>query len=243
MPNAIVRATARTLPEAINRRSFLRSVVAAGASITAAAPLALTCLPAAAAGETSAVEPEVNQDLRDLAGRVGELPREREQVVADLEFARDRFREMVPPPPKPRGKRAREGRNFFKIVRNPATVGTVHPIEIAVDFAYDQWMKATSPNAARNIFDVSDQYIGKLIRGADASGYEAALRRLRDLNNETARLLIKAFEFKPKTSRELSLQSAALLVALDMGNGPAMMEYAEQLAANVIRVASGEAAS
>ena len=243
MPNAIVRATARTLPEAINRRSFLRSVVAAGASITAAAPLALTCLPAAAAGETSAVEPEVNQDLRDLAGRVGELPREREQVVADLEFARDRFREMVPPPPKPRGKRAREGRNFFKIVRNPATVGTVHPIEIAVDFAYDQWMKATSPNAARNIFDVSDQYIGKLIRGADASGYEAALQRLRDLNNETARLLIKAFEFKPKTSRELSLQSAALLVALDMGNGPAMMEYAEQLAANVIRVASGEAAS
>ena len=243
MPNAIVRATARTLPEAINRRSFLRSVVAAGASITAAAPLALTCLPAAAAGETSAVEPEVNQDLRDLAGRVGELPREREQVVADLESARDRFREMVPPPPKPRGKRAREGRNFFKIVRNPATVGTVHPIEIAVDFAYDQWMKATSPNAARNIFDVSDQYIGKLIRGADASGYEAALQRLRDLNNETARLLIKAFEFKPKTSRELSLQSAALLVALDMGNGPAMMEYAEQLAANVIRVASGEAAS
>ena len=192
MPNAIVRATARTLPEAINRRSFLRSVVAAGASITAAAPLALTCLPAAAAGETSAVEPEVNQDLRDLAGRVGELPREREQVVADLESARDRFREMVPPPPKPRGKRAREGRNFFKIVRNPATVGTVHPIEIAVDFAYDQWMKATSPNAARNIFDVSDQYIGKLIRGADASGYEAALQRLRDLNNETARLLIKA---------------------------------------------------
>ena len=243
MPNAIVRATARTLPEAINRRSFLRSVVAAGASITAAAPLALTCLPAAAAGETSAVEPEVNQDLRDLAGRVGELPREREQVVADLESARDRFREMVPPPPKPRGKRAREGRNFFKIVRNPATVGTVHPIEIAVDFAYDQWMKATSLNAARNIFDVSDQYIGKLIRGADASGYEAALQRLRDLNNETARLLIKAFEFKPKTSRELSLQSAALLVALDMGNGPAMMEYAEQLAANVIRVASGEAAS
>ena len=243
MPNAIVRATARTLPEAINRRSFLRSVVAAGASITAAAPLALTCLPAAAAGETSAVEPEVNQDLRDLAGRVGELPREREQVVADLKSARDRFREMVPPPPKPRGKRAREGRNFFKIVRNPATVGTVHPIEIAVDFAYDQWMKATSPNAARNIFDVSDQYIGKLIRGADASGYEAALQRLRDLNNETARLLIKAFEFKPKTSRELSLQSAALLVALDMGNGPAMMEYAEQLAANVIRVASGEAAS
>ena len=221
MPNATVRANARTLPEAINRRAFLRSVVAAGASITAAAPLALTCLPAAAAGETSAVEPEVNQDLRDLAGRVGELPREREQVVADLEFARDRFREMVPPPPKPRGKRAREGRNFFKIVRNPATVGTVHPIEIAVDFAYDQWMKATSPNAARNIFDVSDQYIGKLIRGADASGYEAALQRLRDLNNETARLLIKAFEFKPKTSRELSLQSAALLVALDMGNGRA----------------------
>ena len=217
MPKSTLRANAQALPEPTNRRSFLRSVVAAGASITAAAPLALTCLPTAAAGETSAAEPEVNQNLLDLAGRIGELPREREQVVADLESARDRFREMVPPPPKPRGKRAREGRNFFKIVRNPATVGTVRPIEIAVDFAYDQWMKATSSKAARNVFDVSDQYIGKLIRGADASGYEAALRRLRDLNSETARLLIKAFEFKPKTSRELSLQSAALLVALDIG--------------------------
>ena len=109
MPNATVEADAQALPEATNRRSFLRSVVAAGASITAAAPLALTCLPAAAAGKISAAEPEVNQDLRDLAGRVGELPREREQVVADLESARDRFREMVPPPPKPRGKKAHEG--------------------------------------------------------------------------------------------------------------------------------------
>ncbi|MFZ0600671.1 MAG: hypothetical protein WAN05_04745 [Roseiarcus sp.] len=235
MPNA-------TLPEATNRRSFLRSVVAAGASITAAAPLALTCLPAVAAGETSAAGPEVNQDLFDLAGRIGELPREREQVVADLKSARDRFRETVPLPPKPRGKRAPEGMNLFKIVRNPAPFGSTRPIETSVDFAYDQWMEATSPNAVRNFFNVSDQYIGKLIRGADASGYEAALRRLRDLNNETARLLIKAFEFKPKTSRELSLQSAALLVALDIGRGPAMMEYAEQLAANVIRVASEEGA-
>ena len=73
----------------------------------------------------------------------------------------------------------------------------------------------------RNVFNVSDQYIGKLIRGADASGYAAALRRLRDLNNETVGLLIKAFEFKPRTSKELSLQSAALLVAFDIGSGPA----------------------
>ena len=64
---------------------------------------------------------------------------------------------------------------------------------------------------------MSDRYIGKLIRGADASGYVEASWRLRDLNNETARLLIKAFEFKPKTSRELAVQSAALLVALDIG--------------------------
>ena len=89
---------------------------------------------------------------------------------------------------------------------------------------------------------MSDRYIGKLIRGADASGYVEASWRLRDLNNETARLLIKAFEFKPKTSRELAVQSAALLVALDIGRGPAMMEYAEQLAANVIRVSSEEGA-
>ena len=89
---------------------------------------------------------------------------------------------------------------------------------------------------------MSDRYIGKLIRGADASGYVEASWRLRDLNNETARLLIKAFEFKPKTSGELAVQSAALLVALDIGRGPAMMEYAEQLAANVIRVSSEEGA-
>ena len=135
--------------------AFLRSVVAAGASITAAAPLALTCLPAAAAGETSAVEPEVNQDLRDLAERLGELPREREQVVADLKSARDRFRETVPLPPKPRGKGAAGGmKNIFKIAHNPAPFGTTRPIEISVDFVYDQWMEATSPNAVRNVFNV-----------------------------------------------------------------------------------------
>ena len=240
MPKATARANAQALPEATNRRAFLRSVVAAGASITAAAPLALTCLPAAAAGEISVAEPEVNQDLRDLAGRVGELPRERERLVADLEFARDRFREMVPPPPRPRGKRAHEAMNSFKIVRNPAPFGTSRPLEMSVDFAYDQWMKAASPEAMQNVLNVSDRYMGKLIRGADASGYEAALRRLRDLNNETARLLIKAFEFKPKTSRELAVQSAALLVAFDMGDGRAQREYAQQLAANVIRVSSGE---
>ena len=242
MPKATVRANARTLPEPTNRRAFLRSVVAAGASITAAAPLALTCLPAAAAGGTSAVEPEVNQDLRDLAERLGELPRERERLAADLEFARDRFREMAPPPPKPRGKRAHEGRNFFKIVRNPTTFGTVRPIEISVDFVYDQWMEATSSKAVRNVFNVSDQYIGKLIRGADASGYEAALRRLRDLNNGSARVLTKAFEFKPKTSRELAVQSAALLVAFDMGDGRAYKTFAQKLAVNAIHVSSGEEA-
>ena len=192
--------------------------------------------------DLKAAEPEENRDLLDLAERIGELPRERERVVADLRSAKDRFREIVPPPPKPRGKRAHEGRNFFKIVRNPAPFGSTRPIEMAVDFAYDEWMKATSPKAARNIFNISDRYVGKLIRGAEVSGYEAALRRLRDLNNETARLLIKAFEFKPKTSRELCVQSAALLVAFDMGRGPAMMEYAQQLAANVIRVSAGEEA-
>ena len=140
-------------------------------------------------------------------------------------------------PPKPRGKKAREGRNFFKIVRNPAPFDATLPHEISVDFAYDQWMEATSPKALQNVYNVSDRYMGKLINGADASGYAAASWRLRDLNNETARLLIKAFEFKPKTSRELAVQSAALLVA---GRGPAMMKYAEQLAVNAIRVASGE---
>ena len=234
------------LPEATNRRSFLQSVVAAGASITAAAPLALTCLPAAAAaaaaGETSAAEPEVNQDLRDLAGRIGELPREREQAVADLESARDRFRETVLPPPKPRGKMAHEGMNLFKIVRNPAPFGATRPLEMSVDFAYDQWMKAISPKEMQNVLNVSDRYMGKLIRGAEASGYAAASWRLRDLNNETVCLLIKAFEFKPKTGRELAVQSAALLVAFDVGNGSAQRECAQQLAVNAIRVASGEEA-
>ena len=103
-------------------------------------------------------------------------------------------------------------------------------------------MEATSSKAVRNVFNVSDQYIGKLIRGADASGYEAALRRLRDLNNGSARVLTKAFEFKPKTSRELAVQSAALLVAFDMGDGRAHKTFAQKLAVNAIHVSSGEGA-
>ena len=184
----------------------------------------------------------MNQDLRDLAERIGELPREREQVVADLKSARDRFRETVPRRQSHVGKgpvKAGISSRLSAIRRHSARPDR---IEISVDFAYDQWMEATSPKALQNVFNVSDRYMGKLISGADASGYDAASWRLRDLNNETARLLIKAFEFKPKTSRELAVQSAALLVAFDIGRGPAMMEYAEQLAVNAIRVASGEEA-
>jgi hypothetical protein len=41
MTKATMKANAQALPEATNRRGFLRSVVAAGATITASAPLAL----------------------------------------------------------------------------------------------------------------------------------------------------------------------------------------------------------
>ena len=50
--------------------------------------------------------------------------------------------------------------NFFKIVRNPEPFGTSNPMEITVDFAYDQWMKATSPEAMQNVLNVSDRYMG-----------------------------------------------------------------------------------
>ena len=38
--------------------------------------------------------------------------------------------------------------NFFKIVHNPAPFGATATDEISVDFAYDQWMKATSPKGS-----------------------------------------------------------------------------------------------
>jgi hypothetical protein len=115
MSTDTLRANAQTLPEATDRRGFLRSVVAAGAIITASAPLALTSSPAAAAVGNAPVTEE-NRDLLDVGRRVGELSRKRHQAIADLECARSKFREISPPPPIPR-KRADEP--FIRIVRNP----------------------------------------------------------------------------------------------------------------------------
>jgi hypothetical protein len=65
MSTDTLRANAQTLPEATDRRGFLRSVVAAGAIITASAPLALTSSPAAAAVGNAPVTEE-NRDLLDV---------------------------------------------------------------------------------------------------------------------------------------------------------------------------------
>ena len=133
MPKSTLRANARTLPEP--------PTVAPSCGLSwRPAPASLQLRPALHARPPrprARLRPSsrINQDLRDLAERLGELPREREQVVADLKSARDRFRETVPLPPKPRGKGAAEGmKNIFKIAHNPAPFGTTRPIEISVDF-------------------------------------------------------------------------------------------------------------
>ena len=86
----------------MNCRVFLRSVVRRGASITAAAPSVLHACPWGPRARLSGCRAKVKTRIcADLAERLGELPREREQVVADLKSARDRFRGTVSLPRKP----------------------------------------------------------------------------------------------------------------------------------------------
>jgi hypothetical protein len=241
MPNATVRANARALPEATDRRGFLRSVVAAGAIITASAPLALTSSAAAAAVGNPPAETEENRDLLDLARRAGELFNERHQAVADLLVARNKFRDTVPLPPRPRKKP--EGiKNLFKIVRNPGPIVRGGPIEISVDRAYDMWLEAANEGgnipefARKEVLHVSDRYVWKLIDGAHETGYMAASRRMRELDNEICHLAGKVFELEPRTGLGVAAQASTLLVAFDVRDGRAHKEFAQQLAANAIRV-------
>ena len=250
MPNATERANAQALPEATNRRGFLRSVVAAGASISASAPLALTYSPAAAATPNAPAEPEENRELLDIACRVGELLNERHLPVADLGSARSKFRATAPLPPRPRKKPDGFGGIFFKIVRNPGPRVRGKPFEISVDRAYDMWLQAANEGRSREpettrkeILHVSDRYMMKLVRAAHESGYAEASRRLHEQDNEIRQLAGKAFEFEPKTSLGVAAQASALLSAFDVRDGRAQKEFAQQLAANAIRVSLREEAA
>jgi hypothetical protein len=249
MANATLRANAQALPEATNRRGFLRSIIAAGASITASAPLALTYSPSDAAAENAAVEPEENRDLIDLARRAGELFRERDRAVADLLAARNKFRETAPLPPRSRKKPDGVNLNLFNIVRNPGPLVSGKPIEISVDRAHDMWLQAADEGRSgepeftrKEILHVSDRYVWKLLDGAHESGYAAASRRLRELDNEIRRLAGKVFELEPKSSLGVAAQASTLLVAFDVRDGRAHKEFAQQLAASAIRMSSGEEA-
>jgi hypothetical protein len=241
--------TNATLPEATNRRAFLRSVVAAGSIITASAPLALASSPAAAAAENAAVEPEENRDLIDLARRAGELFKERHRAVADLLVARNKFRDTVPLPPRPRKKPEGINLSLFKIVRNPGPLVSGKPIEISVDRAYDMWLQAGNEGRSgepeftrKEVLQVSDRYVWKLLDGAHETGHMAASRRLRELDNEICHLAGKVFELEPKSSFGVAAQASTLLVAFDVRDGRAHKEFAQQLAASAIRVSLGQEA-
>lgn len=239
-------ANAQALSEATNRRGFLRSVIAAGASVTASVPLALTCSPALATTAIVPAEPEESRDLLDLAQRVGELSRERHQAVADLRIARIRFAETGPLPPRPRKKVA--GFSPFKIVRNPGPHIRGAPIECSIDRAYDFWWGSMrkSPNEAelvrKELFHVSERYVWKLHDAAEQSGYEAASRRSRELDDEIRRQSGRVFEFEPKTGLGVAALASTLLVGFDVGDGRSQKEFAQQLAASAIRVAEGQEA-
>jgi hypothetical protein len=242
MTNATVEANARVLPETTDRRGFLRSVVAAGASITASAPLALTSSPAAAAVGNVPAETEENRDLIDLARRASELFRERDRAVADLRATRNKFKETAPLPPRPRKKPDGLNLPLFKIVRNPGPLVSGKPIEISVDRAYDMWLQAAGDGRScepeltrKEILRVSDRYVWKLLDGAHESGYMAASRRLRELDNEIRQQAGKVFEFEPKSSLGVAAQASTLLVAFDI-DARAHKEFAQRLAGSAIRV-------
>ena len=57
-------------------------------------------------------------------------------------------------------------KNIFEIAHNPAPFSTTRPIEISVDFATISGWRLLHRMLCENVFNVSDRYIGKLIRGA-----------------------------------------------------------------------------
>jgi len=220
-----------TTSSAPDRRSFLRSLVTAGAGVAASAPLALTALPA-----TAASPEEEDRELVTLGHRAAKLLEERYQGGVDLRSATAKFIETAPLPPRPRKKP--EGRIlFFKIVRNPAPLGSTGQIECSVDSVYDQLFEQTTVQGfreVRGIYNISDRYAGKLYEAAVESGYSAARARFHTLNNEIAELSEKAFELKPETVTGLAAQSVVLLVGLLAAGereGPA-----QHLALNVLDV-------
>ena len=92
MPNATVRANARTLPEATSRRAVLGAVLAAGAAgATAALPAEAAAAPALSAADEHVLELWRRlADLRAIAERCGEL----------YYAARDQLPEWAAPGPK-----------------------------------------------------------------------------------------------------------------------------------------------
>jgi hypothetical protein len=89
----------------------------------------------------------------------------------------------------------------------------------------------------KEVLQVSDRYVGKLLDGAHKTGYMAASRRMRELDNEICHLAGKVFELEPRTGFGVAAQASTLLIAFDARDGRAHKEFAQQLAASAIRVA------
>jgi hypothetical protein len=95
----------------------------------------------------------------------------------------------------------------------------------------------------KEVLHVSDRYVWKLIDGAHETGYMAASRRMRELDNEICHLAGKVFELEPRTGLGVAAQASTLLVAFDVRDGRAHKEFAQQLAASAIRVSLGQEAA
>jgi hypothetical protein len=79
MPNATVRANARTLPKTTNRRAILGGILVAGAGVT-------TALPAFAAVGTPTLS-AVDRHVLDLWGHRATLKAIRDQIEAQFDAA------------------------------------------------------------------------------------------------------------------------------------------------------------
>ena len=196
MPNATVRADARTLPEATDadRRSIMRTFLALTGAVATATVWN--------AGKTRAEETPNEGELVSLGKRLEKLTRERETTQGLRVEARARFEKIAPKgtPMKdiPDTSIARVWDNLI----DPPKLD--HPVSME-----QHWQ------IIRHLFDIENELPFATIKAAaEQSGYAIAAERVRSIDVEIHDLASRALGIQAATLGGARAQALALL-ALD----------------------------
>jgi hypothetical protein len=216
MPNATVRANARTVPEATSRRAILGAVLAAGATAV---------LPAAASGAIAASEPYEDTALFALLTEARSIEVLQKEIYDAEEAAWDR---MIRPD-RPSALNARPDDNFLVRPRRvdfdepdiSELRGLVEDVEkLGPDTKINQALVRELKTRGREIVDAWDSYQTDGDRAKEAVGLPAIGRRGKQINERRRRVWSRIAETPARTveGMQAKIAFASSLNLLERGD-------------------------